>query len=174
MKHSSACLFFLSGWLAACGAAGTGTQQQIATYDPSSVPGTQVGVVTDDGSSPEPFFLDLYEDHPSAKDALDATALQIVYLDYAFGAFVCKINATGTSGTVSDPCPSPDGKFWAFFYKRFGDEDWTFSTDRGVSAYFPEDGDMVAMVWTDYDPSAQAPARFPPDLTLVDLISTVR
>lgn len=157
--------------VAACGDTGVGQNSQ-NSYDPFAVAGTQVGVVVDDGaSSPDAFFLDMGDGAATAKDALDATTLEILYLNYGFGAFVCKVNSVGTAGTVDDPCPSLDGRFWAFYYKKFGDDAWTFSEDKGVSIYALQDGDMVGLAWAGYDAAAQTADRVPPDLTLGDLVT---
>lgn len=161
-------LLLLLFLLTSCAQDDLGSGVGNSTYNPLTVPGTQVGVLysyADDNV--DRFFLTL-QDGQNTRAALDATGQSIEYAEFVIGPAPCKINGVGMPAEFCFADPS--GRYWAFFYKRFGTNSWEYA-DVGIGPYVLQDGDLIGLLWTAGDPNNNyAPIRTLPNLKLADLL----
>ncbi|MCB0309239.1 MAG: hypothetical protein KDD48_07690 [Bdellovibrionales bacterium] len=160
------CLFSL-----ACGSPDSGNIVNPVVFDPTTVSGLQIGVyVSYDQSQNDQYFIEFTSDllgETFAKDALDATPLQVQYAQFPLGVALCKINSVGMEPNLC--FANQDGYYWSFYYKQFGSDTWVFSP-LGLGLYALQDGDLVGFLWDRNNPLTNLPMRQLPDISIQDFV----
>lgn len=134
-------------------------------FDPLGVAGTQVGIVISAKEGDQAVaYVTGGTSRLTALEVLNLTTFNLIIADFgpSLGAAVCSIEGVGQP--ANNCFGDAQGRSWGLFVLEQGASAWV-PAQTGISAQTVEDGDIIGLAWTGYDPVTYANLRDPGPIT---------